>query len=172
MAGKTFELDPLDRRCPGNSGKDPIAHILYLKHIHPEIYQRTYKFLEPIDYIGLRLTGNFAASFNSITLNWLTDNRDIENVAYHDGLIKLAGIDRAKLPDLKPANAILGHLHPDIARAWGLREDVQVMMGSPDVHSAAVGSGAVRDFEPHLYVGTSGWLTCHVPFKRPTCSII
>jgi xylulokinase len=39
-------------------------------------------------------------------------------------------------------------------------------MGSPDVHSAAVGSGAVRDFEPHLYIGTSGWLVCHVPFKK------
>ncbi|MDP2776771.1 MAG: FGGY-family carbohydrate kinase, partial [Anaerolineales bacterium] len=152
--------------APGISGKDPLAHILYLKHVHPEIYQRTYKFLEPIDYIGLRLTGNFAASFNSITLNWLTDNRNIENVTYHDGLIKLSTIDRAKLPELKPANAILGHLRPDIARAWGLREDVQVLMGSPDVHSAAVGSGAVRDFEPHLYIGTSGWLTCHVPFKK------
>ncbi|HET7143316.1 MAG TPA: FGGY-family carbohydrate kinase, partial [Anaerolineales bacterium] len=152
--------------APGISGKDPIAHILYLKHIHPEIYQHAYKFLEPVDYIGLRLTGTFAASFNSITLNWLTDNRNIENVTYHDGLIKLSTIDRAKLPELKPANAILGQLHPGIARAWGLREDVQVLMGSPDVHSAAVGSGAVRDFEPHLYIGTSGWLTCHVPFKK------
>ena len=152
--------------APGNSGKDPIAHILYLKNIRPEIYRRTYKFLEPIDYIGLRLTGKFAASFNSITLNWLTDNRNIENVTYHDGLIELSTIDRAKLPDLKPANAILGNLRPDIARAWGLREDVQVLMGSPDVHSAAIGSGAVRDYEPHLYIGTSGWLVCHVPFKK------
>ncbi len=57
--------------APGNAGKDPIAHILYLKNIHPEIYQRTYKFLEPMDYIGLRLTGQFAASFNSITLHWV-----------------------------------------------------------------------------------------------------
>jgi xylulokinase len=39
-------------------------------------------------------------------------------------------------------------------------------MGTPDTESAAVGSGAVRDFEPHLYIGTSSWLTCHVPFKR------
>ena len=152
--------------APGNSGKDPIAHILYLKDVHPDIYQRTYKFLEPMDYIGLRLTGQFAASFNSIVLHWVTDNRDIQNVTYHEGLLKLAGIDRAKLPDLKPANAILGNLRPDIARAWGLREDVQMLMGSPDVHSAAIGSGAVRDYEPHLYIGTSGWLVCHVPFKK------
>ncbi|MBI3161875.1 MAG: FGGY-family carbohydrate kinase [Chloroflexi bacterium] len=152
--------------APGNVGKDPVAHILYLKHTQPDIYRRAYKFLEPVDYIGLRLSGQFAASFNSITLHWMTDNRDISNVTYHDGLIQLSTIDRAKLPDLKPANAILGHLLPDVAQAWGLRENVSVLMGSPDVHSAAVGSGAVRDFEPHLYIGTSGWLTCHVPFKK------
>ncbi|MBI5712136.1 MAG: xylulose kinase, partial [Chloroflexi bacterium] len=38
--------------------------------------------------------------------------------------------------------------------------------GLPDTHSAAIGSGAVRDFEAHLYVGTSSWLICHVPFKK------
>jgi xylulokinase len=152
--------------APGKAGKDPIAHILYLKHEQAEIYQRTYKFLEPIDYIGLCLTGQFAASFNSITLYWLTDNRNIENVSYHDGLVKLSTIDRAKLPDLKPVNSVLGLLRPEIAREWGLREDVQVLMGSPDVHSAAIGSGAVRDYETHLYIGTSSWLVCHVPFKK------
>ncbi len=151
---------------PTNAGKDPIAHILYLKHIHPEIYQRTYKFLEPMDYIGMRLTGTMAASFASITLHWLTDNRQIENVTYDETLLRWSGIDRAKLPDLKPVNAILGTLRPEIAREWGLREDVQVVIGSPDIHSAAVGSGAVRDYETHLYIGTSSWLTCHVPFKK------
>ena len=38
--------------------------------------------------------------------------------------------------------------------------------GTPDVQSAAIGSGAIRDFEGHLYVGTSSWITCHVPFKK------
>lgn len=152
--------------APAVSGKDPIAHILYLKHTRPEIYRRAHKFLEPIDYLGLRLTGRMAASYDSITLHWLTDNRDISNVAYDDSLIRLSTLDRSKLPDLQPANSILGPLHPEAARAWGLRGDVQVVIGSPDIHSAQIGSGAVRDFEPHLYIGTSSWLTCHVPFKK------
>ncbi|NOH02483.1 MAG: xylulose kinase [Chloroflexi bacterium] len=151
---------------PSAAGKDPIAHILYLKHLHPEIYQNTYKFLEPIDYIGLLLTGKFAASVNSIVLHWITDNRNISNITYDESLIRLSGMDRGKLPDLHPANSLLGPLLPKIAADWGLREDVQVIMGSPDVHSAAVGSGAVADFETHLYIGTSGWMTCHMPFKK------
>jgi xylulokinase len=39
-------------------------------------------------------------------------------------------------------------------------------MGAPDLHTAAIGAGAVRDFAAHLYIGTSSWLTCHVPFKK------
>jgi xylulokinase len=151
---------------PAHSGKDPIAHILYLKHVHPEIYRQTYKFLEPIDYLGLCLTGKIAASYDSITLHWLTDTRDIRRVSYHPKLIELSTIDPAKLPELMPANSILGNLRSSVAKEWGVRENVQVVIGSPDVLSAAVGSGAVRDYETHLYIGTSSWLTCHVPFKK------
>lgn len=152
--------------APGHSGKDSIAHILYLKHERPEIYRAAYKFLEPMDYVNLRLTGQWAASFATITLHWLTDNRNIANVAYDDGLIKLCGVEREKLPDLKPTNAILGPLKKEVAADLGLPDGTPVVMATPDLHSAAIGSGAVRDCEPHLCIGTSSWLSCHVPFKK------
>lgn len=41
-----------------------------------------------------------------------------------------------------------------------------VVAGTTDAQSAAIGSGAVNDFEAHLYVGTSSWLSCYVPFKK------
>jgi xylulokinase len=31
---------------------------------------------------------------------------------------------------------------------------------------AAIGSGAVKDYETHIYLGTSSFLICHVPFKK------
>ena len=151
---------------PTHSGKDPIAHILYIKNDLPDIYRATYKFLEPKDYLNLRLTGRFAASTESITLHWLTDNRNIANVAYDDRLIAMSTIDRDKLPDLKRAVDVLGPIRPEIAGELGLSRNVQVVMGTPDVHSAAIGSSAVRDGAAHLYIGTSSWLACHVPFKK------
>ncbi len=151
---------------PGQSGKDPISHILYLKHAHPDIYESTCKFLEPKDYLNLRLTGKYAASFDSITLHWLTDNRDVSNIRYSDALLQLSGISRSKLPDLKPSLDILGPVLPEVALELGVESGVPVVMGTPDVQSAALGSGAVRDFQGHLYLGTSSWLTCHVPFKK------
>jgi len=151
---------------PGHAGKDPTAHILFIKHVFPEIYQQTYKFLEPKDYLNLCLTGKFCASYDSIALHWVADTRDLGKVKYDDRLIELSRIDSQKLPDLKPAVDILAPLRPDLAAELGLRQDVQVVMGTPDVQSAAIGSGATRDFEAHLYIGTSSWLACHVPYKK------
>ncbi len=105
---KLFEWIRKTGGIPGKAGKDPTAHILYLKHVHPEIYQRTHKFLEPMDYIGMRLTGRIAASFNSIALHWLADIRKISAVTYDRSLLKHSTIERSKLPDLQPANSILG----------------------------------------------------------------
>jgi xylulokinase len=41
-----------------------------------------------------------------------------------------------------------------------------VITGTPDVQSAAIGAGTVADYQAHLHIGTSSWLTCHVPFKK------
>ncbi len=151
---------------PSHTGKDSLGHILFLKNERPDVYQAAYKFVEPMDYLNFRLTGRCHASFDTITGHWLTDTRDLLNVRYSDELIALAGITRDKLPDLLPTGSIVGTIRPEVAREFGLRDDVQVVTGTPDNESAAVGSGAVRDFEAHMYVGTSSWVTCHLPFKK------
>jgi len=151
---------------PAQSGKDPLAHILWLKHEEPEVYRRARLFLEPKDWLNLRLTGRPAASYDSIALHWVTDNRNPGRIRYDPALLRLAGVERAQLPQLLAATDILGPLLPEPADVLGVRAGIPVVVGTPDLHSAAIGSGATRDFQPHLYVGTSSWLTCHVPFKK------
>ncbi len=73
---------------------------------------------------------------------------------------------RAKLPELKQAAEVLGPLMPAAAAELGLPAGVPVVAGTTDAQSAAIGSGAVQDFEAHLYVGTSSWISCFVPFKK------
>lgn len=152
--------------APAQSGKDSLAHILFIKEELPNIYKNTYKFLEVKDYINLRLTGQFCATYDSISLYWMTDNRNIDRIDYHPSLVKMTGIDRQKLPDLKKSTDVIGVLTSAVAKELSLPENLPVIGGTPDLQSAAIGSGAVRDFEGHLYIGTSSWLTCHVPFKK------
>jgi xylulokinase len=152
--------------APTTGGKDPIAHILYLRAEHPQVYRRTRVFLEPKDYLNLRLTGRPVASFESIALHWLTDNRDPANIDYHPDLLAYANIDRTLLPDLVPSTEIIAGLTGTAATDLGLPEGTPVLAGTPDVHSAAIGSGTTSDYMGSIYVGTSSWITCHVPFKK------
>jgi xylulokinase len=151
---------------PTHSGKDSIAHILWIKEEWPDVYRRTATFLEPKDWLNLRLTGRKVASFDSITLHWVADTRDVSSVRYDAGLIRMAGIDRSKLPELVPPASIIGTLTEGAARDLGLSTNVKVVSGTPDIFAAAIGSGAVRDFDAHLCIGTSSWLACHVPYKK------
>ncbi|MFN8038430.1 MAG: FGGY-family carbohydrate kinase [Acidimicrobiales bacterium] len=151
---------------PSRTGKDPVGHILWLKHERPDVYRQAHKLLDVPDYLNLRFTGRAAASYDTIVGYWCTDNRDLRRVDYDDELVALCGLDRDKLPDLLPTGSIVGPILPAVAAELGLGEHVQVVTGTGDTSSAGIGAGAVRDFDAHLYVGTSSWLSCHVPFKK------
>ncbi|MHA2397910.1 MAG: xylulokinase [Promethearchaeota archaeon] len=152
---------------PTHHGKDSIAHILMIKNELPDIYEKTYKFLEPQDYVNLKLTGKFAASFASMTLHWITDARDLNNIHYSKKLLKMFKVDGKKFPsDLKNSTDILGPINKEVANELGLNKNTQVVMGAPDTHTATIGSGAVGDYEGHIYIGTSDWIFTHIPYKK------
>jgi xylulokinase len=152
--------------APALSGRDPFGHILFLKHEHPQVYADAALLLEPADWLGLKLSGRAATTGVTATLHWLTNTRDLDAIRYDPRLIRAAGIDAGKLPELLPTNSVLGPLTEPAARELGVAPGAPVIAGTPDTMSAAVGSGAVADGAAHLYVGTSSWLSCHVDFKR------
>jgi xylulokinase len=151
---------------PSLSGKDPAAHMLLIRERFPEIYTRTFKFLNVLDYLNLRLTGRFVATYDSILTSWVTDNRHPDAVKYASDLVHACGVDGDKLPEIVPCTAVLGPLKPDVAAELGLSQGVQVVAGAIDNTAAAIGAGAVEDFATHLYIGTSSWMAAHVPYKK------
>lgn len=165
-AWKLFTWLRLTGGAPTPSGMDVLSHLLFLKHERPEIYSRAAKFLEPADYLGLRLSGRAATSYASAFPYLLTDNRDCSNVRYSDKLLRLAGVDRGKLPDLAPVDAVLGPILPEAADELGLARTTQVVIGSGDSHAAVLGAGAVGVGELHLCIGTSSWITGLAPRRK------
>jgi xylulokinase len=151
---------------PTLSGKDDIAHVLFVREERPDVYRRARWFLSSKDWFNLRLTGRAAGSPDSVALFWVTDNRDLSRVRYDDGLIRRLGIDGSKLAPIRSSTDVLGPLLDTVADEAGLPRGLPVVVGSADLQSACVGSGAVRDFEGHVYLGTSSWVLCHVPFKK------
>jgi xylulokinase len=140
--------------------------MLHLAIDQPDIARAARWYLEPVDYVGMRFTGEAVATHASMTGAWLTDNRDLTTLAYDDTLLDLAGVDASKLPPLRTTASVVGVVRDDIADDLGLPHGVQVVAGTPDLHSASVGAGTVLDFQTHMAISTTTWISCPVPFKK------
>ena len=152
--------------APSLDGADPLGHRLYVQRERPELFERTRWVLEPVDYLSMRFTGVAAASPVSMLATWLLDTRDPGVLRYDDKLVDIAGIDASKLPPLQRFMTVIGEVSPEVTAELGLPSGVQVVTGSPDLHSAAMGSGAVGDGEGHLAVSTTGWISCPIAKKK------
>ena len=85
----------------------------------PEVYARTYKFLNVLDYLNLRLTGRFAATFDSILTSWVTDNRDPDAIHYDPALMRPAASTRINSRRSCPARPCSATCDPRWPRRWG-----------------------------------------------------
>jgi len=149
---------------PGST--DALGHMRFIKYERPEVYKRTYKFFEPMDYINMRLTGKFASTQNTALPTLLVDNRRLNQTEYDPWLLQMGEIDRAKLPDLLPIDGILGNLTPAAAEELGLSPEAIVVCGVNDNATSAVGAGSIGNAEPAAVMGSSGHIAFHVPFKK------
>ncbi len=152
--------------APSTSGADPIGHILFIEDALPEVAATTRWYLEPVDFLTMRLTGIAAATPASMSAAWLTDNRRPERLAYDPTLVRAAGVPPHKLPPLRPTGSVVGGLLPEVAAELGIPAGIPVVAGTPDLHSACAGSGAVLDHEAHLALSTTSWVSCPFPKKK------
>jgi xylulokinase len=152
--------------APSKDGADPTGHALFLRHRRSEQHGRAAFLCEPLDVIGARLTGRVAATPASMVASWLTDNRPGAPAGYHPDLVRAAQRDVRLLPPLLPTGSVLGPLDPLVATDLGLPASTPVVAGVPDLHTAAIGSGGVHDFQGHVAISTSGWVSAPVPFKK------
>ena len=73
---------------------------------------------------------------------------------------------RAGWPPLVPTGSVLGTVRPEVARELGLGSDVKVVTGLPDLHTAALGTGATRLGHAHTTISTTSWISMPVTRKK------
>lgn len=147
------------------SGKDIIGKILWIKEERPQIYEKTHKFLDCKDYLVYRSTGEFVTSWDCANLTWFMNSRGGKN-EWSDTILGWMGVDKDMLPELAPSTAVVGPLTDEAASDLGLKISTVVVNGCGDMTAAAVGSGATREKEVHLYAGSSAWLGAHVKKRK------
>lgn len=146
---------------PLPSGADSLSHMLFIKNERPEIYERTRFFLEAMDFLNLRFTGEATSNLGTAFMMLLTDNRDPERAAWDSELSSMAGIGTDKLAPLVPMRGRVGKILPAIAEELGLPSEVVVYASMNDTQAAAIGTGAFLPGRGGLNVGTTCQVLAH-----------
>lgn len=143
-----------------------MCHMRHLKYSRPDVYERTAWFLEPMDYVSMRLTGRATANQASAFMYLMTDNRRLDVTDYDPHLVAASLIDREKLPELVAMDAIVGTLLPEVAAELGLPPSTSVVTGLNDTQAGGIGAGAFAGTHAAVSVGSSSVMIAHVDFKR------
>ena len=142
---------------PELNGYTPVAKLLWLKEQEPEVYAKTQTFLLLEDYIIYRLTG---ARVSEKALATSTGWFQLSTDGYWVEMLKTAGIDAAKLPELLECGAVVpADLRSDVRAALGLSETACVVTGAMDQTAGAIGAG---NLAPGLITETTGTALCLV----------
>jgi xylulokinase len=145
------------------SGKDGMPKLLWLKENEPQVYQKMSCFLDVNGYLTFRATGKMAFEWSCASVFAM----DLKSKDWMRGIIRYIGLDIDKFPPLIRSTDQPGTLTAEAARECDLLAGTPIFGGGGDATGAAVGSGAVREGDGHIYLGTSGWVGV-VTHKTPT----
>jgi xylulokinase len=130
---------------------NPALRILWMREHEPEVFQRTDKWLLIEDFVNFMLCGARVTDYSMASNTLLFDQARRD---YSEELLRIAGLDRALLPDAKPSGTVIGAIHARAAEATGLRAGTPVVLGGHDFLCGALPVGAFRPGVVLNVVGT------------------
>ncbi len=148
--------------APNLAGRDTISKFIWLREKRPEVWERTHKLLDVKDYLLMRCTGRAVTTYDLASGGWLFRTKKGQ-LGWSDEILQMLDLSTDKLPEVLQSTEVAGELLDDAATDLGLAPGTPVIAGAGDVPSCAVGSGAVRDREAHVSLGTSSWIAAHLP---------
>lgn len=144
------------------TGKDIVAKVRWMARHEPRELARTAALCDATGYLVARATGRLLMDPTAAgaTGMFLAGSRRWSRL-----LSAACGFPLDKTAKVVPSTAVAGPLREDAAAECGLAPGTPVAMGMADIPAAAVGSGAVRPGDGHVYLGTSAWIG--VTVRRP-----
>ena len=133
-----------------------LPKLLWVQKHEPDLFKQIRHVLLPKDYLAFRLTGSYCTDVSdaSGTLYF-----DVAHRCWSKEILSAFGVDERWLPQVLESDETAGMLLPELAAQLGMK-DVSVVIGAGDNAAAAVGTGAVKDGDCNLSLGTSGTVFC------------
>lgn len=127
--------------------------ILWLKNNEYENFQKIKKIMLPKDYIAYKLSKihgiDVSDASGTLILNVLERK-------WAEEMIEYLGIREENLGKVFESVEVIGNIDKEIARSFGINEDVKIVIGGGDQAVGAVGVGAIKEGIISVALGTSG----------------
>ena len=132
------------------------SKFLWIQRNEPEVYRKTYKFMQISGWLVRKLTGEFKDSVGMVTGLWPLD---FKKLAWHSlGIAYEAfGLEPEHMVDLYAPDTVLGHITAQASQETGLPEALPVVVGAGDKQSELLGAGGI---DPGIGVISYGTATC------------
>ncbi|MHA1581462.1 MAG: xylulokinase [Candidatus Baldrarchaeia archaeon] len=127
---------------------------LWIKENKPNVYRKTYKFLEPASFVALKLTGEIGIDETHAGGTMLYN---IHKRKWDAQLIDALNMDIVKLPSVFFSTKVVGEISGKTMDETGLAKGTQVAVGVVDSFSATFGTGV---HSPETLCDISGSTTC------------
>lgn len=137
------------------SAKDPVWKYQWVRENEPEVFEKTYKWLDAKEYLTFRATGSVRASRDVAGVTFLYD---VKKRAWSPELCRMLDVDMKHLPEVCESTDRVGGLAAKSAGELGLMEGTPVIAGGSDVSLCQVGAGCMEPGDVNVYSGTSGWV--------------
>lgn len=139
MLEKKFGRDAIYRKTGKFCNPEyTLPKLMWWKTQEPELFAKADKFLLPLDFLNMRLTGRAICDY---TIAGGTMAYNIVHKKYDEELLTFAGVEAARLPEVGCMGDSVGKILPEVARQTGLDSKCEVYLGGQDQKLAALGAG-------------------------------
>ncbi len=134
-----------------------VPKILWIKENHPEVYKKTWKFLQANTYLVYCLTGEIAQDYSQANgLHFF----DMTQRIYDDSMASKLGLDMDQFPPLVNSHDVVGKVTGEIAELTGLAEGgTPVVAGGLDAACCTLGAGVIHLGQTQEQGGQAGGMS-------------
>jgi xylulokinase len=133
-----------------------LTKLTWIRLHQPDLYDSTYKFLPWSSFIAFMLGADPVVDYSLANRTLLFD---IHRCTWSDILLKISGLDPAKLPACLPSGTTIGTVAAAMASELGLPPGVRIVSGAHDQCANAVGCGVVNPGDTVYGMGTYHCIT-------------
>lgn len=130
--------------------------MLWMKEEKPEIFEKTYRFLQSNSYIVYRLTGIMS---QDLSQGYGIHFFDMEKLSYDEELAAELGLSVDLVPELYRCDEVVGTVTKEAAALTGLREGTPVVAGGLDAACGTLGAGVYRPGQTQEQGGQAGGMS-------------